>query len=205
MVTTLFDFDPFSRFFGASERKLLAKGERATGVVVGIRRCLDGETMDRYEYAIDMRTAAGVTRIGVRQKNTGGQDAILGAELGLITDGKRAIIVDRPELGDFMPSDWKALSKPPAEGVRDDRINLKGGEPLTVEIVSATARTAFGGPTENMDMTLRGEDGTTYDVPREEIPFYARHLTEPGTQLQAVLLKKGKLRIDWAGSAMRAA
>jgi hypothetical protein len=184
--------------YGRKQRKLLHRGESLQGTVVGIRRRSDGDGGERWEFALDVEAPEGIRRAGVRQKgiNQSGS-ARLGARLPVRSDGRRTIIDLGPNL---VYGDWKSLNQPPEPGIRDDLIDVSKGDPLTVEILGWDQSTVMGLPTQNLDMSVRAQDGSEQILKRQIVPAYARHLLQEGGTIPAVV-HKGKVKLDWARAA----
>lgn len=188
-------FEPFEWLipYGRRQRRLLRRGESLSGTIVGIRRRSDGDGGDRYEYAVDVD---GRGRVGIRQK---GLEAMrLGVRVHVRTDGRRTLIEEAPGSGTLY-GDWKSLKQPPAAGVRDDQLTVKG-ERTQVRLDGWADTTVMGMPTQNLDLTVIDASGTPHVLKREFVPPYARHLLQ-AEQVLPACVHKSKLRVDWAAAA----
>ena len=164
------------------------RGDAATGTIVGVEQRLDESTTVR---TIAVRTGATIAGIRVSGEMAALARLHLGAEVELRQDGDEAVLAG-PE---FVQ---KLRRKPPAEGVTDK--TAKRRDPTArATIQSVTRRTGSFGPTNDFDVALRLQDGTTATM-KSEVPFYAAWLAAPGAEVP-VALDRGRVFVDWAGAA----
>jgi hypothetical protein len=160
------------------------RGAVATGTIVGVEQRLDDGTTAR---AIAVRTGDTVAGIQV----SGPADALarlhLGAEVELRRDGEQVVLADAQLV-------QKLRRKPPAEGVTDKTHKRRAATTRGV-IQSVSRRISAFGPTEDFDIVLQLQDGSTVTT-KSEIPFYAAGRAVPGAEVP-VALERGKASIDW--------
>jgi hypothetical protein len=164
------------------------RGAATTGTIVGVEQRLDDGTTSR---AIAVRTGATVAGIKVSGPTEALARLHLGAEVELRQDGGKVVLAD-PGIAQ------KLRRKPPAEGVTD-KTHKRRAPTTTAAIVRVTRRMSAFGPTEDFDIVLQLQDGTTVTA-KSEIPFYAAHRAVAGAEVP-VALERGKAHIDWPGAA----
>lgn len=197
----------WARWNARRGRKLLRDGQQSRGRIVGIRVRHSGDaesSTTRYEWAVDVTPSAGESyRAGIRQQLQHADRARLGMEVRVRHDGKRRTIIDWPAmldswgLGsvDVHEMGWKALRKPPDEGIDDKTLRKPKGDRAQATLVEATRFELLGMETENWNLTL-DVGGRRLVAKRDAVPIYARHLLEPGIALP-VSVDGDRVRIDW--------
>ena len=164
------------------------RGDAATGTIVGVEQRLDESTTVR---AIAVRTGALVAGIRVSGDLAALARLHLGAEVELRQDGEHDRARGRGVRAEAAPQaarrgrDRQDRPAALADGARDDPER----DP---------PNSSFG-PTNDFDVALRLQDGTTASM-KSEIPFYAAWLAAPGTDVP-VALDRGRVFVDWAGAA----
>lgn len=209
--------------FGRRDRKLeklLAEGERLTGVIDGYRvRNGGGDTADTHWVSVTVQGTSGPFRATVRQQLIPEPHrAPLGTRVTVLHRAGK-IAIDWPatlreqgvDVGEHpsVVAD-KTLKEPLPPGIDDDRIRaktLERGTPATATVTAVEETVLFGMPTQNKDLHLRFEDGRTVLQKRALIPHYAEALTAVGTRLPVVVdaRKPDKVTIDWPTAAEQAA
>ena len=205
---------------GRKSRQLLGEGEAASARVVGIRIRSPGEGADRWEYALEVLAGAPF-RAGCRQSLS--PIARTRARLGALVpvrhrDGR--VIIDEPTLAGGEGSDaartgnvgWKALSKPPADGVEDQRLDkqrrrAREGRRVTARVDFVESTTSALGMAERWDvgMTVSDRDAPhAVRLERASVPEYARELLVVGAELPIALdpSRPDRAIVDWEAAAV---
>lgn len=205
---------------GRKSRRLLAEGEAASARVVGIRIRTRGEGADRWEYALEVLGPAPF-QAGCRQSLS--TRARTRARLGALVPVRHRngqVIIDEPAFADGEGADaartgnvgWKALSKPPAEGVEDERLDqqrrrARKGEPATARVDSVQTSTSAMGMATRWDIALTVIDPDGHDpvrIERASVPEYARDLLVAGTNLPVAIdpSRPDRTIVDWEAAAV---
>lgn len=185
--------------FGGGNRrgaKILAKGERATATIDGVRYRDPNDSGQDWRWGLTVHAVQGEFRAGVKRRPLG--PVRLGDRVEVVHHKGRVLIDwDPPQLG-------TPLKKPVAPGIDDATINRKRLEKwprAEATLVATEPYFAMGMPTQNWHLDLEA-DGRRVRAKREFVPAYARHLLEIGTVLP-VAIKDDKVEIDWATAAQR--
>lgn len=197
---------------------LIEQGERATARIVGIDRFLEADATAQ-ELALEVATVGGTLRVGVRDTTIRGRERLrLGLHVPVRHDDERAAL-DWPLLWDTWGLEpgvtaVRLLRKAPDDGVRDRALDaralklLKRGDAARAVIVAVEHVHMLGMPTENFDVRLRRDGGGSGPaellIKRDEIPFYARWLAAPGTEVPIAVASDDPARaaVDWAQAAV---
>ena len=205
---------------GRKSRRLLAEGEAASARVVGIRIRTSGERADRWEYALEV-LGKEPFRAGCRQSLS--PTARTRARLGALVpvrhrDGQ--VIIDEPAFADGEGSEaartgnvgWKALSKPPTEGVEDERLDkqrrrARKAKHATAKVDSVQSSTSALGMATRWDIAMTVIDPQGHDpvrVERASVPEYARELLVAGADLPIALdpSRPDRAIVDWEAAAV---
>lgn len=215
--------DALSHLFTSGRRdrrleRLVAEGERLTGVIDGYRVRSGSDTADSHWVSLTVQGTAGPFRATVRQSLIPRPElAPLGTRVVVLhRDGM--VAVDWPttlrDLGvdvgeyDTVVAD-KTLKEPLPPGIDDDRISakkLERGTPAEAVVTEVGDVVLFGMPTQNKNLHL-DIDGRPVVVGRALVPHYAVGLTAVGTRLPVAVDPKNpdKVTIDWKTAAERAA
>jgi hypothetical protein len=199
---------------GVKPQKVVDKGERARGRIVGIEVEMvsggDGESDRRVdEYAVEVLTATPFVA-GVRQYLQPDHGVRLGMDVVVLhLDGYA--VIDWPATSGGSNSPVSALLKePPARGILDKTLGLKKatkGVPATVTISNLQIRDAMMGLASVLDIAIAvrpdGLDEYDSELKKATVPFYATHLAEIGRELPGWVNpgRLDKVVVDWASAA----
>lgn len=191
------------RFERAEE--LAASGRADEGVVTGIRRRLNDSTTDtrvRLEWFSPEHQVGAIAW---------GEDLPLIVRLGstvpIRTNGNE-VALDPAAMSSHSaaPRDpGRRSRKTPAPGIDDRAMDsrvlsrLRKWTPETAIVESVDQTRAFGMATQNWDIVVRRNDGTTATISRDEVPPYAQWYVAPGAEIPVVLDPKNLSRAqgDW--------
>lgn len=200
--------------------KLIAEGERLTGIVDGYR-VKDGgsEHPDSHWVSLTVNGTSGTFRATVRQTLMPHPErAPLGTRVDVLhRDGKvavdwlstlRAMGADTGEITTLVAQ--KTLKEPLPPGIDDNRLrheDLEKGTPDTATVTAIEDTVLFGMPTQNKDLHVTLRDGRTSVITRAFIPHYAVWLMSVGATLPVAVdpKKPDKITIDWKTAAENAA
>ena len=201
-------------FGGVKPQKVVDRGERAMGRIVGIEVEMvsggEGESDRRVdEYAVEVLTPTSFVA-GVRQYLQPDHSVRLGMDVVVLHLDGHAVI-DWPATSGGSNSPVSALLKePPARGILDKTLGLKKaakGVPAKVTIANLQIRDTMLGLASVLDIAIAvhpdGLDEYDSELKKATVPFYATHLAEIGRELPGWVNpgRLDKVVIDWAAAA----
>ena len=176
-------------FGGVKPQKVVDRGERAMGRIVGIEVEMvsggEGESDRRVdEYAVEVLTPTSFVA-GVRQYLQPDHSVRLGMDVVVLHLDGHAVI-DWPATSGGSNSPVSALLKePPARGILDKTLGLKKaakGVPAKVTIANLQIRDTMLGLASVLDIAIAvhpdGLDEYDSELKKATVPFYATHLAE---------------------------
>ncbi|MCB0957982.1 MAG: DUF3592 domain-containing protein [Acidimicrobiales bacterium] len=199
----------------AADRRAQA-GAAANGRIVGVARALDDD-VTHHRYAVEVTTPSGAERYGIEVLGHARSHLRLGLPVIVRLEGSKAVF----DL-EALCAAWgivedttgqRSLRKAPPDGVDDKALDwrvqrrLRRWAPARATITALSRRSVLGVGTENWDVELRLDDGTTSTSAGDAVPAYAHHLAAPGAEVPVAVdpADRSKAAVDWPAAAVEEA
>jgi hypothetical protein len=188
--------------------KLAERGAPGTAIVTGIRGRFNDDTT---QMVFRLEWNDGAVHEGAVEYFNPPASLRLGSEVMIRTDGGAVVLdPDAMSSGVAAPRDPGTKKRgAPDRGINDKALDmrvlshLKKWTPERAVIASWEATTVMGMATENWNIVVTREDGSTASTSKDNVPNYARWFAYPGLDVPIVVDpgKPDHMQVDWPGVA----